>query len=207
MNILDTTRAKVRSFMRMLAKGLHKVSGGKVTPNIVTLVSVLAYIPIAYYIAKGEFVLAVGLHVVFGSMDMLDGELARLTKKANQYGALWDASSDRIKIGLVMAGAAQYMALNGQAEYVYVPVMAAVVAATVAYVKAKGEVGVALKEKGMDHHKINHVFKEGLIPYDLLNIYIIAMITGEVLAVSWAILILGVVTYVWLLSKVNARIN
>ncbi len=102
-----------------------------------------------------------------------------------------------------MAGVAQYLALNGQGEWVFVPIMAAIVAATVAYVKAKGEVGVALKGKITDHHKINHVFKEGLIPYDFLNIYLaIGLLSGYVLETSIIVLTLSTITFFWLLRKV-----
>ena len=194
--------------MRWLAGVLYRITGNRLTPNMVTTVGALAYIPIAYLIVQGDFALAGVLHLVFGSLDMIDGELARLTKKANQFGALYDASTDRIKIGLLFAGVAGWMAANGHAEQVYVPLMAAVLSATVAYVKAKGEVGVALQKRGLDHHQINHVFVEGLVPFDFLNIYVaVGLFSGRVVEMSWAVLVLSGATYFWLLVRVNDELE
>jgi phosphatidylglycerophosphate synthase len=207
MKQLDAIRSLVRSFMRQIGKFLYTISGGLITPNVVTTVSVGAYIPIAYLITQGDFTLAAILHLAFGSLDMVDGELARLTKKANPFGMVYDASTDRLKIGLLFAGVAQYLALNDQADWVWVPIMAFGVATTVAYVKAKGEIGVAMKHRKLTHHQINHYFVEGLIPYDLLNIYIaVGLLISRPLEMSMIVLVLSTITLMWLIHKVSKAI-
>jgi phosphatidylglycerophosphate synthase len=85
---LDTIRNNVRKFMRSIARFLNTISGGKITPNMVTITSLVAHLPIAYFIATGSHFLAAGLLVVFGLMDALDGELARLQKKDSPAGML-----------------------------------------------------------------------------------------------------------------------
>lgn len=206
MSILEKPRSKVRGFMRRLAELIHRTFGNAITPGMITTVSGLAYIPICYLIIQGHFVQAGLMHLFFGSFDMLDGELARATKRASLYGMIYDASTDRLKIGLLMAGVAQYLALNGQAEWVFVPVMVFGLSATVSYVKAKGEVGLAKKYTDMSHHQINNYFKEGLIPYDLLNIFIaVGLFAGRPLEMSVILLILGTITLFWLMRKVSQK--
>lgn len=54
----------IRSVIRRIAKALNYISGGKITPNFITIFSLLAYILIAYGIAKGQFVIS-GFAVLF----------------------------------------------------------------------------------------------------------------------------------------------
>ncbi|MDQ5958686.1 MAG: CDP-alcohol phosphatidyltransferase family protein, partial [Patescibacteria group bacterium] len=64
--------------MSKIAGLLNKISGGKITPNGITWFGFFMHIPIAYFIATGNLIIAgVGL-IIFGLFDTLDGELARL---------------------------------------------------------------------------------------------------------------------------------
>ena len=204
MKLIDYFRAETRALVRIIAKSINNISGGRVSANMVTTVGLIMHVPIMILIIYGDFIWAAIFLLFFGAFDILDGELARLTKKANSYGMVYDASTDRIKIGLVMAGVAQYLAINGQPEWVFVPVMALVVVITVSYVKAKGEVALALKKPKMTHHQVNRFYTSGIIPHDLLYIVLaLGLITGQVLLISWIVLILRGATLFSMINKVS----
>src|SRR6185295_9921593 len=101
---MDTIRSAVRAVVRTLARLLNKVTGGHITPAMVTYTSLLAHIPIAWLIATSHNLWAAGLLVVFGLFDVLDGELARLQGSASQAGMLLDSVTDRVKEVLLYVG-------------------------------------------------------------------------------------------------------
>ena len=67
--LLDACRNIVRLYMRMLARGLNKLSGGKLKPSTITIVSFLAHFPIAWLIAERQNLWAAGLLLVFGLFE------------------------------------------------------------------------------------------------------------------------------------------
>ena len=207
MDIIEPIRKIIKFWYRQIAKVINTVSGGKVTPNMVTTFGVIMHVPVVVLIINGHFIWATVFLLFFGLLDTLDGELARLTNKASVYGMVYDASADRINFGLVMAGVAQYMALNGQAEWVFVPVMAFVVAVTVTFVKAKGEVALALKHPKMSHHEVNQHFKSGLVPHEVLYILVaVGLLTGQLLVMSWVVLILRSISLAGMIKKVRQTV-
>jgi phosphatidylglycerophosphate synthase len=109
----------------------------KVTPNQVTLVSLLAAVAAALAIATGHFALASVLVVGGGTLDMVDGQLARSKNMATRAGAFLDSTVDRICDGLIFGGCVVY--------YAGTPVMAVALAVlvlsfTVSYARSRGEV-------------------------------------------------------------------
>src|SRR5690606_13105417 len=113
-HLLDQIRDAVRAPINQLAILLNKLSGGKLSPNAVTLFGLAMHVVIAYYIAQQRFVLAAILLLIFGLFDTLDGSLARLQKKDSSTGMLLDAVTDRMKEVLLYSGAAWYLAGTSQ---------------------------------------------------------------------------------------------
>lgn len=98
MKLLDNIRDGVRRVMRAIAGILNTTTGGKLSPNAVTVVGLLAHIPIAWLIATGRNDIAAGiLLIIFGLFDALDGELARIQKRPSHAGMFLDSVTDRIK--------------------------------------------------------------------------------------------------------------
>ena len=64
--LLDWCRDKVRLLFSVIAKSLHRATKGVITPNNVTVVGLLAHIPIAILIAQQHNVLAAVLLIFFG---------------------------------------------------------------------------------------------------------------------------------------------
>ena len=106
MKLLDVMRDYVRRIMHVVAVMLNKLSGGKLSPNTVTIIGLLAHIWVALLIASRHNLKAALFLVIFGLFDTLDGELARLQKRASSTGMLLDASTDRMKEVMLYSGAA-----------------------------------------------------------------------------------------------------
>lgn len=80
-----------------------------VSPNAITVASVVVAFAAAlflYVATPAAYVAAIGLVVVNGVFDMIDGELARRTGEATDRGDLLDHSADRYADTAVVAGAA-----------------------------------------------------------------------------------------------------
>ena len=146
-----------------LAKGLHKLSGGRLTPNAVTAAGLLLHLPIAWLIVLGELAHAgIGLLLV-GSLDAIDGSLARLQGRETAFGAWFDATSDRLKETIVLGALAYYLAAN-DAEASLIALCAAVlgISISISYFKAKAEAVLARKRS----LKTAKPLKGGLLSYE-----------------------------------------
>lgn len=197
----------VRSVMRAFAVLLNKVTGGKVTPNGVTIFGTLMHIPIALLIATGHFVWGAIFLVIFGLFDTLDGELARLQNRASVKGMLLDASTDRIKEAMLYTGIAYYLATGDH------PAMAAWAAAavgasiSVSYVKAKGEAAVASTGKDIPHHVLNRMFADGILTFEMrMVVLIVGLLTGY-LGVATAVVAIGAgITVLQRLVRISSKL-
>lgn len=94
----------VRGVMRHVARFLDRMTGGRLNPNMVTIIGLLAHVPIAWLIATHHPVWAGVLLLIFGLFDTLDGELARLQGKSSRSGMFLDSVCDRIKEILIYVG-------------------------------------------------------------------------------------------------------
>lgn len=175
---MDSIRELVRSvLMRPIVKALNKMSNGKISPATVTLISLAAHVPIAYFIAQQRYILAAILLVIFGLFDALDGELARLQKKASPSGMLLDASTDRMKEVLIYAGAT-YSFIGLDQPYMSVwAVLALGGSLLVSYVKAKGETAIATA--GKSSAEVNRAFSDGLLTFELrIAVILLGLFSG-----------------------------
>lgn len=165
--IVDEVRRAVRLGMHGVAMVLHEVSRGKITPNGVTWFGFLMHIPIAFLIASGHLTWAGLALIVFGLLDTLDGELARLQKRVTDSGGFLDASTDRFKEVLLYGGIAWYFALSAHPEYAAIAAVACGASISVSYVKAKGEAIVSTLGKKIPYTELNHMFSGGLFPFEI----------------------------------------
>lgn len=192
--------AGVRRVMHGLAKILNSLTGGKLHPNVITVIGLLVHIPIAYLISQGNFEWAAGLLVVFGLFDTLDGELARLQGRVSTLGMLLDSVSDRMKEVLLYMGVGYYLVTTALQTEKDVGFFAVVVVAAcggsllVSYVNAWGE--AIMTQSQRQQHKINQAFRVGLMKYE---IRMFLLVIG--LAFDW---LLTVVVIIALLSWTTA---
>ncbi len=131
----------------------------RITPNKLTSLSIFLSFVTGAIFATGRFSAAGWMLVISGTLDMLDGTLARETGTATREGAFFDSCSDRYSDSFVFIGIAIYfLSKNFTADgsnfilsapdYASIILIMALMMGTSAmsYVKARGEaVGVTTK--------------------------------------------------------------
>src|SRR6266568_4704766 len=107
-----TTRfeAWVRRRAEALMSALGRVP---VTPNQITVVGTLLTFAAAILTARGLLVWAALVLAFAGTFDILDGALARSTRRAYPYGAFLDSTLDRYSEGAMYLGLVAYFATFG----------------------------------------------------------------------------------------------
>lgn len=134
----------------------------KLTPNRVTAISVLLSIYTGYLFAVGNLGFGGWMLVLSGSLDMLDGRLARETGQSTKAGAFFDSCCDRYSDSVVFIGLGIFfMHKNGSfadgvftisaADYSGIVTIMTILLGTAAmsYVKARGEAVGASTKRGL----------------------------------------------------------
>lgn len=204
MNPVSAIKSLIRSVMRRVAIVLNKLFAGKLTPNTVTIIGFLMHIPVAVLIAMGyPHWAALGLFV-FGLFDTLDGELARLQGTSSPHGMLLDASTDRMKEVLIYTGVAYFFATGAHPTYAAWATAALGASVCVSYVKAKGEAAIASGSQKISHDKLNHLFKDGLLTFEIrMFLLLVGLIFGYLVWIVAVIAILASYTALQRLVRIG----
>jgi phosphatidylglycerophosphate synthase len=203
--VIDACRNFVRRIMASVAKALNALTGGLLSPNMVTFTGLIAHGVIAYLIATGRPIWSAGLLVIFGLFDTLDGELARLQKSASDRGMLLDASTDRMKEVLLYTGAAYFFVSLENPYYAVWAVAACGASILVSYVKAKGE--TAVRGAGLSPNEVNRLFQDGLARFEVRMFILIVGLLGGFLAESLVVItVLSSLTAVSRLYKISRKL-
>jgi len=177
----------VRAFMQhRLAPLVDKVSGGRLTPAMITYTSFVMHAPIALLIALHHNIWAAVLLAIFGVLDSLDGALARVQGRASERGMLLDASTDRMKEVLLYSGVGYALALSSHPATAAWAAAACGASVTVSYVKAKGEAAVASSKKNIPHATLNKMFFDGLLTFEIRMTVLVAGLLSNQLAIAAA---------------------
>ena len=107
------------------------------TPNYLTGISLIMAILSGYFFYKGNFALAGWILIICGTMDLLDGRLARLTNMETTEGAFFDSCADRYSDGIVILGIALHFKDN--LFMLFVSIMTLIGSELISYAKARGE--------------------------------------------------------------------
>ncbi len=107
-----------------------------ITPNHLSIVGFSGNLGAAVLAARGEFLWAGIVMLVFSAMDMLDGALARATGRATRFGAVLDAALDRMSEAALLGGLAFYFTERGQTEETILCFAALAGSLLVSYVRA-----------------------------------------------------------------------
>lgn len=76
----------------------------KVSPNLLTILSLPISIVVSYFFAHGDLPIAGAFLLLVGFLDTVDGEVARKSNRINPKGAFLDSTIDRISEFLVFLG-------------------------------------------------------------------------------------------------------
>lgn len=204
---MQSIKTLIRAGMRLVARALNKLSGGRISPDAVTIVGTLMHIPIAVLIATGHFGWGAVLLVIFGLFDTLDGELARLQNRASVRGMLLDASTDRLKEAMLYTGVAYFLATGPHPTTAAFAAAAVGASISVSYVKAKGEAAVATSGKEIPHHELNRMFADGILTFEMrMIVLLIGLLTGFL---DWAAAVVAVgasITVLQRLVRISGKI-
>lgn len=205
-NLLDAVRGFVRSGASQLARLINSASGGKITPNMITIIGLIMHIYIAWLIAQRSFTLAAILLVIFGLFDTLDGELARLQKTTSSAGMLLDATTDRMKEVLLYSGAAYALISIGNTSAAVWAVAACGGSLLVSYVKAKGE--TAIKDTKLSANQVNRLFQDGFLRFEVrMFLLVLGLLSGYLGMVIIIIAIAAWVTAIQRLYLITKKLN
>jgi phosphatidylglycerophosphate synthase len=231
-SFLNPIRNSVKKVMHQVAVALNALSGGRLTPNMVTIVGLLAHIPIAWMIANNYLIVAGLWLIVFGLFDTLDGELARLQKRDSPAGMFLDSVTDRIKEIMIYIGLSAYILYNNYSSGVGFPECGKTVfcsdalAGTItnnpltvlliigilggslltSYLNAWGE--TVLIRAGASKTTLNKTFRGGLASFEVrMTLLVIALLTGYILPIMLLLSILVVLTIIGRMAKVFRELN
>jgi phosphatidylglycerophosphate synthase len=144
--------------------------------------------------------------VIFGLFDTLDGELARLQKRASSAGMLLDASTDRMKEVLLYSGIAYSLAVSPQPATAAWAAFALGASICVSYVKAKGETAIA--SSGLSANEVNKLFQDGLLRFEVrMFLLVVGLLSNQLL---WVVIVIGVLsafTAIDRLIKISRRLD
>lgn len=191
--------------MHKVAVFLNAVTGGRLSPNGVTLIGLAMHVPIALLIAVESNIWAAILLIIFGLFDTLDGELARLQKRASNTGMLLDASTDRFKEVILYIGVAYALVQSSHPSLAAWAVAACGASLCVSYVKAKGE--LAVKDSNLTPNQINRLFQDGLLRYEVrMAVLVIGLLTNTLVVATILIALLSAYTATDRLVRISKQI-
>lgn len=102
-------RQKFESLSGKIGKAL---AGFGLTPNMWTLLSIIAALGSFYLIVQQNYIFAAAFFILAAFFDMADGAVARETGKASKFGAYLDTMADRLVEFIIVLGIA-FVAAGG----------------------------------------------------------------------------------------------
>ena len=110
-----------------------------INPNILTFIGVIISLWAAFEFGYGNF-LGGGLIIILaGLFDMLDGEVARVSKSETKFGAFYDSMIDRYSDTIILQGLMVYYARNQMLGYVVLVGVVFMGAVLTSYARARAE--------------------------------------------------------------------
>jgi len=128
----SAARRLTNPFMTMLSKS-------KITPDTLTWIGLAINIIAAWVIATGRLQIGGILVLVAGLFDILDGALARFTKKTTVFGGLLDSTFDRLSEAAIFIGLLILYAPDGNTLMITVIFLAMVGSFVTSYIRARAE--------------------------------------------------------------------
>ncbi len=119
-----------------IVEGLARL---RVHPNILTLIGLLINVFAMILFAKGIFLWAGVVIIVAGIFDMVDGEVARRTKRVTKFGAFFDSVIDRYSDMLLLLGLVIWYAKINRIFYVGLTGLVLIGSVLTSYTRARAE--------------------------------------------------------------------
>ncbi|MBN1566755.1 MAG: CDP-alcohol phosphatidyltransferase family protein [Acidobacteria bacterium] len=111
----------------------------KINPNILTFTGVLISFWAAFEFGYGNFFRGSLVVIAAGLFDMLDGEVARVSRTESRFGAFYDSVIDRYSDVIILQGLMVYYAREQMLEYVVLVGVVFMGAVLTSYARARAE--------------------------------------------------------------------
>jgi CDP-diacylglycerol--glycerol-3-phosphate 3-phosphatidyltransferase len=167
----------------------------RITPNAVTLASLLLAIGGAVALAYSEFMLAASLIVCASSADAVDGFLARAQGNGSQAGAFLDSFIDRLTEGVVFIG---FVWLGDGGIMALFATTALVSSYAVSYARARGESLGATGKVGVMQRPVRLVF---------VATAVFTLAWGQLVGGGWSSIAMTVATGIMGILAVGASVT
>ena len=161
---MDRTSARraLSSYLEAPAVGLVDRLG--LSPNGVTLLGLLVAGGSAYLLSVGHLLAGGLVLLASGSLDLLDGALARSTGRVSASGALLDSVVDRISEAVVLLGLLVFYLRDSSTEGAVLVYLALVGSMMVSYLRARAEgLGIECKTGVMTRPERVIILVAGLV--------------------------------------------
>lgn len=109
------------------------------SPNLLTTLSILTSVAVAYCFAVGRFFLGPWLMLLAGLFDVWDGQAAKMTNRITTFGAFYDSFADRLSDLLYALGALYFFVVEETYDVAFLLVAYMVLSSLISYVKARAE--------------------------------------------------------------------
>jgi CDP-diacylglycerol---glycerol-3-phosphate 3-phosphatidyltransferase len=130
----------LRTWARSIAEGLVvPLARRGVTPNAVTVIGFIFNVFTAGVLATGHLSAGGALLFLSGTFDMLDGALARVTKRQSKFGAFLDSLLDRYSEAIILLALIFVFTRNGNTPAVLLVYAVAVGSILISYARARAE--------------------------------------------------------------------
>jgi CDP-diacylglycerol---glycerol-3-phosphate 3-phosphatidyltransferase len=123
----------------LLDKIVKVLSRFRVNPNFLTFIGVLISFWAAWEFGYGQFFVGGLVIILAGLFDMLDGEVARVTRSESQFGAFYDSVIDRYSDIIILQGLMVYYARHQMLGYVVLIGVVIMGAVLTSYTRARAE--------------------------------------------------------------------
>ncbi len=141
-----------------------------ISPNALTVFGFLAVLAVAWVLSTGRFFLGGFLVLLSGSLDFLDGALARATGRSTNFGAFLDSTLDRFSDAALFLGLLAYYASQGSYHHILLVGAALTGSLVTSYARARAE-SLGLQDEvgiftvSMQSYRLIDIAKEFIAQY------------------------------------------
>ena len=150
-----------------------------INPNVLTFTGVIISFWAAWNFGHGRLFQGALILILAGLFDMLDGEVARVTRTETQFGAFYDSVIDRYSDIIILQGLMVWFARQNRLEYVVLVGVVFMGAVMTSYARARAESLITTCKVGFMERP------------ERIVLLIIGGLTNRMEAVLWVLAVLG----------------
>ncbi len=151
----------------------------KINPNLLTFIGVLISFWAAWEFGYGNFRRGALVIILAGMFDMLDGEVARVSRSVTPFGAFYDSVIDRYSDTIILQGLMVYYARQQLLGYVVLVGIVFMGAVLTSYARARAESMIPTCKVGFMERP------------ERIVLLVIGGLAGRMEAVLWVLAVLG----------------